>query len=245
MPVLSLDAGTRLGAASTLIVTALPAHSAVGDALARGATVPLGCAVAVVVGLVVVPHRAAAHLRSALRSDVGLGGELARSALLSYVGVCPADDLAHRLAELKAASASHATALRDATSEPGERGERLLRLQARVAAVDRLVEHVGALVDAVSQAAEDRSPSLVRGELPAVAEHIGEAARVAAEPSDVSSLRERLSRVREALAEVDAEFANVRRRRATVDFSTDEVTRLLTVLRLTHEMASALSVLEA
>jgi uncharacterized membrane protein YgaE (UPF0421/DUF939 family) len=59
LPALSLDAGARLGAGSTLIVTALPGHSAVGDALARGANVPLGCAIAVVVGLVLMPHRAA------------------------------------------------------------------------------------------------------------------------------------------------------------------------------------------
>jgi Fusaric acid resistance protein family len=245
MPVMSLDAGTRLGAASTLIVTALPAHSAVGDALARGATVPLGCAVAVVVGLVVVPHRAADHLRSALRADVGRAGELAGAALLSYVGVSPAADLERHLGELEATSAAHATALRDATSEPGERGERLLRLQRRVAAVDHLVEHVGALVATVSAAAADQAPSLVRAELSAVAEHLGEAARAAAEASDTGALPEQLSRVREALAVVDASFANIRERRATVDFSTDEVTRLLTVLRLTHEMASALSVLAA
>jgi uncharacterized membrane protein YccC len=37
LPALSLDAGARLGAGSTLIVTALPGHGAISDALARGA----------------------------------------------------------------------------------------------------------------------------------------------------------------------------------------------------------------
>jgi uncharacterized membrane protein YgaE (UPF0421/DUF939 family) len=67
---LSLDAGARLGAATTLIVTAIPGHNAVTDALARGANVPLGCALAIGVGLVFLPRRAAERLRSDLRADV-------------------------------------------------------------------------------------------------------------------------------------------------------------------------------
>ncbi len=142
LPALSLDAGARLGAGSTLIVTALPDHSAISDALARGANVPLGCAVAVAVGLVLLPHRAAEHLRTGLADDIERAGELIRSALQAYLGSAVAVDLPDRVGELTRASSAHAAALRDAAREPGERGARLQRLQRHVAAVGELVDQV-------------------------------------------------------------------------------------------------------
>ncbi|MDQ3895118.1 MAG: FUSC family protein, partial [Actinomycetota bacterium] len=54
LPAVSLEAGVRLGAATTLIVTAIPGDAFV-DALERGANVPLGCALAVAVGLLLWP----------------------------------------------------------------------------------------------------------------------------------------------------------------------------------------------
>jgi uncharacterized membrane protein YccC len=86
LPALSLDRGARLGAATTVIMTALPSAEALHDALARGLNVLLGCGVAVAVGFVVFPTRAGERLRDALRADVAATGELASSALETYLG---------------------------------------------------------------------------------------------------------------------------------------------------------------
>jgi uncharacterized membrane protein YccC len=69
LPALSLDTGARLGAATMLIVTAIPGQNAVSDALARGANVPLGCAVAVIVGVLLWPHRAGERVHASRRAE--------------------------------------------------------------------------------------------------------------------------------------------------------------------------------
>jgi uncharacterized membrane protein YgaE (UPF0421/DUF939 family) len=241
LPVLSLDAGARLGAATTLLVTAIPGDQAVGDALARGANVPLGCAVAVVVGLVVFPRRAAAGLRVDLRTDVERAGELARSALLAYVGGAADEAMPRRLAALTRASSARAVALRDAAREPSERGERGQLLQRQVAAVDSLVDHVGSLVGAASEGADDTAPSLIGSELRAAADSLADAADAVATPSADGAPERSLARADGALSAVDVAFAAVRARRATTEFSTDELTRLLSVIQCLHAASSALS----
>lgn len=241
LPALSLDAGARLGAASTLIVTALPGHGAVGDALARGANVPLGCSVAVVVGLVLLPHRAAERLRSELADDIERAGELVRSALQKYLGAPVAEDLPDRLGELTRVSSAHAAALRDAAREPGERGPRLQQLQRHVAAVGELVDQVGSLVRIAAQADEDRVQSLVRDELEAAAEALADAAHSVAARSENDGPEGGLRRASRALSDLDGAFADARGRRATVDYSTDEITRLLSVIRSAHTAGVALS----
>jgi uncharacterized membrane protein YccC len=92
LPALSLDRGARLGAATTVIMTALPSAEALDDALARGLNILLGCGVAVAVGFVLLPKRAGDRLRDALRADVAATGELARSALETYLGRRPSGD---------------------------------------------------------------------------------------------------------------------------------------------------------
>ena len=240
LPALSLDAGARLGAASTLIVTALPAHSAVGDALARGANVPLGCTVAVVVGLVLLPHRAADRLRAGLRMDIACAGELVRSAVLAYLGAGVADDLPGRLEELARTSSAHAAVLRDAAREPGERGERLERLTRRVEAVRALVDEVGSVVGAAIQAGDDTAYALVATELEAAARSLADAAHAVASPSQDGEPEGSLQGADGALSDLDRAFAGVRDRRATVDYRTDDVTRLLSVMRSVHAAGSAL-----
>ncbi|HEY6397564.1 MAG TPA: FUSC family protein [Solirubrobacteraceae bacterium] len=241
LPALSLDAGARLGAGSTLIVTALPGGSAISDALARGANVPLGCAVAVVVGLVLFPHRAAEHLRAELAGDIERAGELIRSALQTYLGTTVASDLPGCLGELTRTSSAHAAALRDAAREPGERGPRLRRLQSQVAAVGGLVDQVGLLVRISLQASEDRAHSLVRDELEAVSRALADTARSVAGSSEDGGLEDQLRRTTRALSGLDGAFADARARRATVDYTTDEITRLLSVIRCVHVSGAALS----
>jgi uncharacterized membrane protein YccC len=241
LPALSLDTGARLGAATTLIVTAIPGANAVGDALQRGANVPLGCAVAVVVGLVLLPHRAGQRLRAELRDDLEQAGALARSALSAYVGVAAADDLQQRLDAVARATSAHRAALRDATREPGERGSSILWLEHDVDLVEAVVEDVGALVAAVHESDDDSAPALFRAELQHVAEAFAEASAALAASSSPGAAEPSVLRLKRALSDLDATFAADRERRATVEFSTGELARLLSVIRALHGAASALS----
>lgn len=67
LPALRLEASARLGAATSLLVTIVPGSDVLGTAFARGANVPLGCAVAIVVGAVLWPSRAGPPLPRAPR----------------------------------------------------------------------------------------------------------------------------------------------------------------------------------
>jgi len=216
---LSLDAAARLGAATTLIVTAVPGENPVSAALARGANVPLGCAIAVGVRLLFFPRRAAAQLRVDLRADVQGAGEVAHSALLAYLGATGADDLQLRLDALVRTTAARAVAVRDAAREPGGHGERLLQIQRELDAVGVLLEDVASLVAVAREAGDDRVPALVRGELRDAAEAFAQATRAVVAPRDDGGFRNRLVRVNRALLAVDGAFARARARRATVEFS--------------------------
>jgi uncharacterized membrane protein YccC len=240
MAVLSLDAGARLGAATTLIVTAIPGSNAVGDAVSRGANVPLGCAVAVGVGFLLLPQRAAERLRASLRASIEQAGELVRSAIHAYVSAPAEEDLDARLQRLAANHSAQLTALHDAAREPGERGERLLALQRDVAQVGALVEPVGALVAVVAEADNDTAPSLVGGELQQVADTFADAARALAGGGNPDTREGTLQRLSDALAALDAAFAAARERRATVEFSTEQVARLLSVVRALHAATAIL-----
>ena len=237
---LSLDTGARLGAATTLIVTAIPGHHAVSDALARGANIPLGCAIAVAVGLVFFPHRAVEALRAQLTADVGRSGELAREALIAYMNETSLDDVTDALEALVRSSGARATALRDAAREPGSRGARLLLLQQRVAAADALVEdYVRSLVRVIDEADHDSAPSLVDRQLREAAAGLADAARAFGSEEDAFSRD--LGRLNDTLSALDDALAGARARRATVGLATDELVRLLSVVRFLHASAASLS----
>lgn len=238
---LSLDTGAKLGAATTLILTAIPGDHAVSDALARGANVPLGCAIAVGIGLVVFPDRAGRRLRDGLRSDFTSAGILTRSALLSYVSEVVSDDLSPRLTSLIRTSSAHMGELRDAEREPSEHGERLHRLERAVGALDALVDHVRSLVGLVLEADGDRAPCVVRSELQSAGEAFAEAASAVAASLDEGGSNKSLERMWSAVVAVDTSFAGARARRATTGFSTAELTRLMSVIRVLHDAASVLS----
>ncbi len=237
LPALSLDAGARLGAATTLIVTAIPGNQAVSDALARGANVPLGCAIAVAVGVVLLPHRAADRLRDDLRADAVGAGELARAAVIAYADGVAAPDLDRRAEQLRRTNAAHLASLRDAAREPGGRGGRLLALQERVAVVESLVGQVHQLVQVVAESNHDHAPALVGTQLRDVADELAAATR------QLGSKPERFERhgLDRALTELDAAFAGARERRATASAPTDELMRLLSVMRSLHASGSALA----
>jgi uncharacterized membrane protein YccC len=242
---LRLDTGARLGAATTLIVTAIPGNNAVGDALARGANVPVGCVIAVAVGFAFLPRRAGGRLRFDVRADVERTGALAQSALLAYVGASSADDLAARHSALLGAVSTHVAALRDARREPGEHGERLLQLEREVGAVEALVDDVGSLVRVAAEAAGDTAPSIIRREVQDAAESLAHASRTLRSSLGNGAFRDSLAPLTQALAALDTAFAAARERRATAEFSTAEVARLLSVIRVLHDLASVLWRFEA
>jgi hypothetical protein len=160
---------------------------------------------------------------------------------LAYVGASVADDLPLRLDTLVRTTSARAAALRDAGREPGEHGERLLQLKRDAGAADALVDDVGLLVRLALEAANDRAPSLVRSEVQNAAETLAQAARaVRASPDDVG-FRESLVRVTRALSAVDAAFSVARERRATAELSTEELARLLSVIRALHGATLVLS----
>lgn len=239
LPALSLDTGARLGAATTLIVTAIPGHHAIGDALSRGANVPLGCAIAVLVGVVLFPHRAGATLRTGLRADVQRAGRIAQDAVLAYADKTPFDEHSAALTDLTRSAATSAVQLRDAAREPGGRGGHLLALQQSVGALESLVHDVRSLVTVVAEAGPDDAPALVAGELRAAAHSLA-AAAAGFEAAD-GRFAERLGQLTGMLAAVDTALAGARARRATVEFGTDELVRLLSVVRLLNASRSALS----
>jgi hypothetical protein len=82
---------------------------------------------------------------------------------------------------------------------------------------------LGASVLVATVAIDDRAPILVTAELPAVAAALEDG--IVPTPS---------------LVALDACFAAVRERRGTVDYGTEELSRLLTVMRLAHNVSSTL-----
>jgi uncharacterized membrane protein YccC len=241
MITLGLDAGARLAAASTLIVTAIPGASALDLGLSRGLNVPLGCLIAVLVGLVVFPHRASTQLRAGLAVDATDATALAGDAVLAYLadpGADP-DSLGARCTRLEGRVAAHRAVLRDAGREPGS-AHHLADLDARLRTVDALLDDARGLVHLAAAATGDTAPHLVAGELRGVAAALAAAAPVATATHDPVA-PERRSAVADALLALDREFAEVRRRLGTVDHTTEELARLLSVMRRVHGIGTALT----
>lgn len=172
--------------------------------------------------------------------DIACAGELIRSAALAFLGAGLADDLAGRIEELARTSSAHAAVLRDAAREPGERGDRLERLTRRVEAVRALVDEVGVVVGTAIQAGDDRAYALVATELETAAKSLADAAHAVASLSEDGEPERSLQVAEGALSDRDRAFAGVRDRRATVGYATDDVTRLLSVMRSVHAAGSAL-----
>ncbi|MBV8989847.1 MAG: FUSC family protein [Solirubrobacterales bacterium] len=250
---LSLDAGARLGAATTLIVTSGSSHSALTSALARGANVPFGCAVAVAAGLVLWPHRAARQLGASLRADIEHAGALIQSALLAYLGVAVDDDLQLESDRLNSSNPARTAMLKDAALEPELRGERLRILRRNVASAQALIEGTCALMGPCLEGSNDHASALVQNELERVAEAVATTAREvgAAQDGGRSSrdglatlddrVQESLMRLASACAALEAAFARARVARQTVPLAAAELGRLLSIIRGVQNVSSVLS----
>ncbi len=241
MAMLSLDTGARLGAATTLIVTATPHSSAVTTALTRGANVPLGCAVAVAVGLVLWPHRAADQLRSALPADAQRAGALIQSALLRYFGAGTGDELMTETGKLTRRKAERAALLRDAAREPALAGDRLRDLRRDEAILGELIDATASLVPTCMEGPGDGGSTLLQTELGNVAAAIAATTRAVGRDRDADRLRDSLARLKSTCSELDAAFARARASRSTAALRTAELGQLLSVIRGVHRVSSALA----
>jgi hypothetical protein len=181
-------------------------------------------------------------LRDALRADAAATGELARSALETYLRTRPSGDLTTGVRRLQGARAARAAALHDALSEPGERGERGRALKREFSAAGEFVDEVATLATVAQEGRNDRVPELVRAELLTFGKAV---ATAAAEYPDSAASRRRLVEAHRALAALQSAFAAVRARRATVPYATDEVVRLMMTLHAARGSLTALDDLGA
>lgn len=221
---LSLEAGARLAAGSTLIVTAASGGDPVGIAVSRGLNVPLGCAIAVVVGLVVFPRRAARQLADALADDEAAATRMAGELVGAYAaGGAPSVDALAGLSSLRRRVGGHRATLVDAGREPGTGRDAVGALEERLSVVETVLDIDDALARTASAGVGDGAAAIVGVQLAAVAEALRDG-----EP------------LGPALAVLDDGFAAVRQRKGTVDYGTEELARLLTVIRQVHNVDAAL-----
>jgi uncharacterized membrane protein YccC len=226
---LSLDAGARLAAGSTMIVTAASGGDPLGVAVSRGVNVPLGCAIAVVIGLVLLPRRAGRQLADDLAGDQERAIQLGGALLATYVsGQQPTPEVTRELADLGHRVDGHRVTLADAGREPGSGAATVQELADTLGGIEAMLDIDVTLSRVATAATDDRAPELVAGELTAVATVLGGG------DTEAASLGP-------ALASLDDCFAAVRERRGTVDYGTEELARLLTVIRLTHNVLSVLN----
>jgi uncharacterized membrane protein YccC len=237
---LSLDAGARLGAATTLIVTAIPGQNAVSDALNRGLNVPLCCAVAVAVGAILWPRRATDQLEEQMRREVRAAGELTLSAIHAYVGSAKPDGLLAGLGELEKHAPRRRAGLVDAAREPGFHSDRIETLRDHAGAVGELAGAVAPLVRVCAGGPGPVNTHLLDAELETAAEGIVRTTRAIADSTGEGELGRNVASLSGACAALDGAFARARARRATVKLSTDEIARMLSVVRGVHEVSTAL-----
>jgi uncharacterized membrane protein YccC len=233
LPAAGLGAGARLGAATTLLVTVAARSDDLEIAAARGLGIPLGCGVAILLGLVVVPTRAGTGLRHRLGADVAACGALVRDAVAAYVGAGATPDLDARLVSLRRSRRAHIALLGDAARELGEDTE---GLQASITSAARLVDAGADLVAIAREGSGDAAPAAASERLTAVAESLDAAAAAYAGGAETAVI----DALEAGLGELDASLERTRAVRGLIGYPTVEVIRLLGAVRALHAAASAL-----
>jgi uncharacterized membrane protein YccC len=244
LPALSLADGARLGGATSLIVTAVPGHHAVSDALARGANVPLGCAIAVAIGLLVWPRHAADELRAGVARDAARAARLAAAALISYgrrPGTEESTDDAELLGsvgDLQRRSDEHRRNLNDAAREPGLRITERELLARRASEVTELIDAVSGLTRACVETPRGQGGSLLAADLHTTGASLDRLAD-AIDHLGFDESAEACGALRHSCARLDLSFAQSRGTK-TVALDSDDVVRLLSVIHGLHDVTSVL-----
>ncbi|MBM3692274.1 MAG: hypothetical protein FJW77_03100 [Actinobacteria bacterium] len=115
----------------------------------------------------------------------------------------------------------------------------LADLDARLGTVDTLLDDARGLVHLAAASAGDTAPDLVASELSEVARALAAAAPTATGDDPVAT--DHRAAVTIALRGLDHAFADVRHRLGTVGHSTEELARLLSVMRRVHGIGTALT----
>jgi hypothetical protein len=134
--------------------------------------------------------------------------------------------------------ASHRAVLRDAAREPGS-AHHLASLNEQLYMAEVLLDEARALVGLAAAATGDRAATLVSEDLRRMASAITGAAAFTSGPDDTALKSQ--AELAAALAALDESFAGVRRRLGTVEHSTEELARLLSVMRCVHGVAAIIN----
>jgi uncharacterized membrane protein YccC len=225
LPALSLADRARLGGATSLIVTAVPGTSAVTDAPARGANVPLGCAIAVAIGLLVWPRRPADELRAGVALDAAKAARVAGAALISYArpaGIEESGDdseLLRSVGDLQRRSGEHQRNLNDAAREPGIHDIERVLLARRASELAQLIDAVSALTRACVERPRGQGGSVLGTDLDTTAGSLDRLADAIDQVGFDGSV-EACDSLRDSCGRLDLSFARSRERRRSSSTST-------------------------
>lgn len=242
MSALRLDAGARLAGASTLLLTAVPQDDPLSVALGRGLNVPLGCLVAVAVGLVVFPRRAVTRLRIGMTEDFVATLRITADALDQWIDGTASSDLETRLEALLADVATRDATYTEASFEPGGTGRQAESLSSALDLTTRLSRICRSIVIVVTRAESDSIQRLLEPEIRGVLDALHGAVGTVDEGlwRDTATFSDAIAeRLRPSVNDLDIGFRRLRAERATAPFSDAEVEHLLHAIWCVHRFCEA------
>ena len=245
MSALRLDAGARLAGASTLLLTAIPGDDPLSVAIGRGLNVPLGCVIAVLVGLVLFPHRAVDDLRSGLTTDLKGSLRLAADAVACWMNSAESpqiDELDPRLQQLLSDVRRRDQLFTEATFEPGGMGRQTQSLAKALELTKRMSRVTRSLVIVASRGTDDSAQQLLETEFRAVIDAIERSSALIDDAlwQDSSSLATSIhTELSASLTALDAGFRRLRESRATAPYSDRDVEHLLHAMWCVHALDEA------
>ena len=243
MAALRLDAGARLAGASTLLLTAVPQGDPLSVAIGRGLNVPLGCLVAVAVGLVVFPRRAVTRLRAGMTEDLIATFRISADALDHWLDPSTSADLEPRLDALLADVATRDAIYTEASFEPGGTGRRAENLAGALALTTRLSRICRSIVIVVTQSEGDAIQRLLEPQIRGVIESLHSIVAAVDDSLwlDTPAFAARVTDLlRSSIEELDDGFRHLRVERATAPFSDAQVEHLLHTIWCIHRFAEAI-----
>ncbi|MEX1218047.1 MAG: FUSC family protein [Acidimicrobiales bacterium] len=243
MSSLNLEAGAKLAGASTLLLTAIPQGDPLSTAIGRGLNVPLGCIVAVAVGLVIFPRRAVTGLRIGMTEDFVGSFRLTAEALEHWLDSTTSPQLTHRLNALLDDVAKRETAYAEASYEPSGIGDRSADLLQALFLTARLSRICRSVLIVTEKFSEDSIQRLLESEFRTVIEALHTAISDIDEQIWLNTAKfslEVAAVLKPATTRLDQGFRRLRSGRETAPFSDSEVEHLLHVMWCIHRLSEAL-----
>lgn len=242
MSSLKLDAGARLAAASTLLLTAVPQDDPLTTAIGRGLNVPLGCIVAVAVGSLLFPHRAVRELRNGLTEDLIGAFRLAADALDQWLDGDLDSNLTDRLTALLDDVKRRDATLIEASFEPGGLGQQSSTLSTGVEMTKRVSRVTRSLVIVAERGRDDSAQRLLESEFRGFCETLHHAVALItddlwANPAQLAALIH--SHLTPAIDRIETGFRQLRESRSTANYSDRDVEHLLHAMWCLHAFDEA------